>query len=389
MTTPSLPYLTFGAPKLGEEEIAEVVECLRSGWIGTGPRTARFEREFAEYKGLGPNYAAAVNSCTAALHISMQACGLSPGDEVITTPLTFCATVNAVVHAKLVPKVVDVDPVSWCIDPAAIEAAVGPRTRAILPVHFAGHPCRMDLIQEIAQRHQLLVIEDCAHAIETRFRGQAAGTIGDVGCFSFYATKNITTSEGGMVLSADQAMINRARVLSLHGMDKDAWHRFSDRGYRHYQVTDCGFKYNMTDLQAAIGIHQLARVEAMWARRREIWNTYQQQLGSLPLALPADAPDDCRHAYHLFPVQVRGESGVPSRDEVMLRLHDDGIGTGVHYTSLTDQPYYQQRFGWHPEETPIARDIGRTTLSLPLSPYLTDADVDRVCAAVSKALNVS
>ncbi len=257
-------YVVFGAPLIGEEEIAEVVECLRSGWIGTGPRVARFEAAFAAYKGVSRDRVAAVNSCTAALHVAMIAAGLSPGAEVITTPLTFCATVNAILHAGLKPVLADVDEQSQCIDPDAIEAAISPRTEAIVPVHFAGRPCDMDRIMAIAKKHGLAVIEDCAHAIETELAGSKAGTFGDFGCFSFYATKNLTTAEGGMILGRDSERIARARILALHGMSKDAWHRFSDKGYRHYQVVECGFKYNMTDLQAALGLHQLARLEANW-----------------------------------------------------------------------------------------------------------------------------
>jgi dTDP-4-amino-4,6-dideoxygalactose transaminase len=380
MTT--LPYLVFAAPDIQEAEIAEVEACLRSGWLGTGPRVAAFEKSFAEYQGSSPSQVAGVNSCTAALHVSLIAAGLEPGAEVITTPLTFCATVNAIIHAGLTPVLADVDPATQNIDPAAIEAAITPRTRAIVPVHFAGRACDMDRIMDIARRHDLVVIEDCAHAIETEFRGRKAGTFGDFGCFSFYVTKNVVTGEGGMILGRDAERIARARMLALHGMSRDAWHRFSDNGYRHYQVVECGFKYNMMDLQAAIGLHQLARVETSWHRREAIWARYAEALSPLPLGLPAPPEADTRHAYHLFTVMVDPEVAGIDRDGFLQALHARGIGTGVHYLSVAEHPYYQQRFGWRPDQWPHAMRIGRRTASLPLSTKLTDADVERVVDAV-------
>lgn len=380
-------FLIFGAPLIEQDEIDEVVACLRSGWIGTGPRVARFEADFAAYKGATAQRVAAVNSCTAALHISMVAAGLEPGAEVVTTPLTFCATVNAIIHAGLTPVLADVDPVTQCISPDAIEAVITPRTRAILPVHFAGHPCDMDRIMAIADRHGLVVIEDCAHAIETEHRGRKAGTFGDFGCFSFYATKNVVTGEGGMILGRSETHVAQARMLALHGMSKDAWHRFGDKGYRHYQVVECGFKYNMMDLQAAIGIHQLARVESTWQRRAAIWARYQQAFADLPVTLPTEPEADTRHAYHLYTLQIDGERGGIARDSFLDNMNALGVGTGVHYLSLAEHPYYQQRFGWRPQQWPEAMRIGRNTISLPLSPKLSDADVARVIAATRTALH--
>ena len=259
-------FLVFGAPAIGDEEIAEVVASLRSGWLGTGPKVARFEADFAAYE--DAPHAVAVSSCTAALHLSMLALEVQPGDEVITTALTFAATVNAIIHAGATPVLVDVDPATMNLDPAAAAADVGERTRAILPVHFAGRPCDMDALAKLRDDRGLALIEDCAHAIETEYHGRHAGTFGDFGCFSFYVTKNVVTGEGGMVLARREEDAARIKVLALHGMSKDAWKRFSDEGYRHYYVTECGYKYNMTDLQAALGIHQLARVERNWERRR-------------------------------------------------------------------------------------------------------------------------
>jgi dTDP-4-amino-4,6-dideoxygalactose transaminase len=383
------PFLVFAAPDIQEAEIAEVEACMRSGWLGTGPRVARFEAEFAAYKGLQPDHAAGVNSCTAALHIALVSCGLEPGSEVITTPMTFCATVNAILHAGLRPVLADVDAATQNIDPDAIEAAITPRTRAIVAVHFAGRPCDMGRIMALARKHGLMVIEDCAHAIETRYRGVEAGTFGDFGCFSFYVTKNVVTGEGGMILARDPALVARARVLALHGMSKDAWHRFSDKGYRHYQVVECGFKYNMMDLQAAIGIHQLARVETAWRRREEIWAYYNAQFADLPIDLPAPVEADTRHAYHLYTIGVDSERAGISRDQFLDAMNARGIGTGVHYLSLPEHPYYQQTLGWRPDEFPNATRVGRQTVSLPISPKLTEADVERVALAVRGVLAAS
>lgn len=382
---PSHPYIVFGAPLIGEEEIAEVVECLRSGWLGTGPRVARFEQEFAIYQGTKANMVAAVNSCTAALHVSMVAADMAPGSEVITTPLTFCASVNAIIHAGLTPVLADVDSETQCISPAAIEAAITPRTRAILPVHFAGRPCDMDAIMAIAQRHGLMVIEDCAHAIEAEYHGQRTGTFGDFGCYSFYVTKNLSTGEGGMILGRSEALIARARILALHGMNKDAWKRFSDDGYKHYQVTECGFKYNMMDLQAALGIHQLARIEKNWIRRKEIWDNYMEAFRDLPIGLPTAFEQNTRHGLHLFTIQIdKALSGI-DRDNFIASMHSNGIGTGVHYMSVPEHPYYQTRFGWRPEQWPIAARIGRRTVSLPLSAALDDQITGRVIESVKRA----
>ncbi len=252
-------FLVFGSPMIEEAEIDEVVASLRSGWLGTGPKVARFEEDFRNYK--SSPHAIAVNSCTAALHLSMLAAGLQPGDEVITTAMTFVATVNAIIHAGLTPVLADIDPITMNIDPRSIEQKITSRTKAILPVHFAGRACDMDAICDIANRNNLKIIEDCAHAIETEYKGRKTGSFGDFGCFSFYVTKNIITGEGGMVITKSEEDAAKIKVMALHGLSKDAWKRFSDEGYKHYYATAAGFKYNMMDIQAAIGIHQLKRIE--------------------------------------------------------------------------------------------------------------------------------
>lgn len=377
-------FLVFGQPLIGNEEIDEVVDSMRKAWLGTGPKVARFESDFAAYKQV--SNVAALNSCTAALHLSIHAAGIGPGDEVITTPMTFCATVNAIIHAGATPVLADIDPDTLNISPSAIRDKLSPRTRAILPVHFAGRPCNMAAIMEIAGNHGLKVIEDCAHAIETVYHGQAAGTFGDFGCFSFYATKNMTTGEGGMVIARREEDIARIKVLGLHGMSKDAWRRFGDEGYKHYFVVDCGYKYNMMDMQAAIGIHQLKHLEQWWNRRAEIWAAYDQAFRDLPVKLPAPPENGTRHAFHLYTILVdEAAAGIP-RDRLLDRMTDSGIGVGVHYLSIPEHPYYQKAFGWRVEDYPNAMRVGRQTVSLPLSPKLSTDNVNDVVRAVRSVL---
>ncbi len=375
----------FGAPRIEAAEIEEMVESMRSGWLGTGPKVARFEEAFRAYKG-GWGHAVAVNSCTAALHVSMIATGLKPGDEVITTALTFCATVNAIIHAGLRPVLADIDGATMNIDPAQVQRRITPRTRALVPVHFAGRPCDMGRLCQIARKHGLIIIEDCAHAIETTWQGKPAGTFGDFGCFSFYVTKNVVTGEGGMILARSAAAAARCKVLALHGMTKDAWERFGDRGFKHYQVVECGFKYNMMDLQAAIGIHQLERVEASWARRRQIWDYYDRELASLPIGLPAPPEAGSRHARHLYTILVDQARAGISRDAFLDAMTARRIGIGVHYLSIPEHPYYQQSFGWAAKDYPEAMRVGRQTVSLPISAKLEDADVEDVVSAARGAL---
>jgi dTDP-4-amino-4,6-dideoxygalactose transaminase len=376
-------FLVFGRPAIEEEEIQDVIDCLRSGWLGTGPRVAQFEREFRDYKGSG--YPVALNSCTAALHLSLLAGGVGPGDEVITTAMTFCATVNAIIHAGATPVLADIDPTTMNIDPRQVAARTSSRTKAVIPVHFAGRACQMDQLCTVAAEHNIKIFEDCAHAIETEYKGKPVGSFGEYGCFSFYVTKNVVTGEGGMVLARDEEAATRIKVLGLHGMSKDAWKRFSDEGYRHYQVVECGFKYNMMDLQAAIGIHQLRRVEANWNRRQEIWRRYNAELRDLPIGLPAEPEPDTRHAYHLYTLMIDEEQTGVSRDRALTAMTKQNVGVGVHYLSIAEHPYYQRTFGWRPEDYPHACKVGRETLSIPLGANLTDQDVGDVIAAVRRA----
>lgn len=379
-------FIVFGAPLIEDAEIEEVVASLKSGWLGTGPKVAAFERDFAAYKDVHEQQVAAVNSCTAALHVSLIAAGIEPGDEVITTPLTFCATVNAIIHAGGTPVLADVNPETLNIEPEEIERRLTSRTRAIVPVHFAGRSCDMAAIMAIAIRHKLRVIEDCAHAIESVYHGRKTGTFGDFGCFSFYVTKNVATGEGGLVIAAREEDISRIKMLSLHGMSKDAWRRFSDAGYKHYYVVECGFKYNMMDIQAAIGIHQLARVERNWLRRQAIWSHYQHAFADLPVTLPIEEEPDTRHSYHLYTLLIDEQKTGISRDAFLDEMTRHGIGVGVHYLSLPEHPYYRQRYSWSPEEYPNAMRIGRQIISLPLSARLSEQDEARVIRAVRTIL---
>ena len=378
-------FLVFASPFIGEQELDEVLKTLRSGWLGSGPKVSEFESAFKKYK--NADHAVALNSCTAALHLSMLVAGISPGDEVITTPLTFCATVNAILHAGGVPVLADIDYRTMNIDPVEIRKKISKRTKALVPVHFAGLPCDMTAIMEIATEYNLKVIEDCAHAIESEYQGKKVGTIGDFGCFSFYVTKNIVTGEGGMVLARKAEDVSRLKILGLHGMSKDAWNRFGNDGFRHYQVVECGFKYNMMDLQAAIGIHQLERVGSCWQRREEIWERYMLELSDLPLELPIIPGKDIKHGYHLFTVQIDQAKCGMQRDEFINAMSAHNIGVGVHYLSIPEHQLYKERFGWKPEDYPNATKVGRSTVSIPITAKLSDRDVDDVVAAVRAVLS--
>src|SRR6266568_5508336 len=319
-------FLIFGSPKIEEDEIEELIAIMRSGWLGTGPKVELFENDFKRYK--GAHHAVAVHSCTAALHLSFIAAGISHGDEVITTPMTFCATVNSIMHAGGTPVLADIDPLTLNIDPKEVVKKISSRTKAIVPVHFAGRPCDMDSLEKLAAEHKLKVIEDCAHAIETEYKGVKAGTFGDFGCFSFYVTKNVATGEGGMVLTREERDASRIKTLALHGMTKDAWKRFGDEGFKHYQVVECGFKYNMMDIQAALGLHQLARVESLWPRRRALWQRYNTAFADLPVERPPEPEAGTRHAYHLYTLLVDPARAGITRDEFLEAMTAHRIGVG-------------------------------------------------------------
>ncbi len=377
-------FLVFGSPLIEQSEIDEVVASLKSGWLGTGPKVHKFEEMFKEYR--SSRFAVALNSCTAALHLSMLAIGIKPGDEVVVPTMTFTSTANAVIHAGGRPVFVDCEKDTMNIDPEDVERRITSKTKAIVPVHFAGRACNMNAIMDIAKKYNLKVIEDCAHAIETEYHGKKAGTFGELGCFSFYVTKNIVTGEGGMVITDNEDYANQIKILGLHGMSKDAWKRFSDSGYKHYHVVYAGFKYNMMDLQAAIGIHQLPRVEKYWRRRQEIWNRYKEAFKNLLVFTPASVEHETRHACHLYTLLLDIDNLKITRDEFLDRMTKQNIGVGVHYIALHLQPYYQKVFGYKVGDFPNAEFISDRTVSLPLSPKLIHEDVDDVIDAVKRIL---
>ncbi len=378
-------YLVFGSPSIGEEEISEISRTIRSGWIGTGPQVKRFEEMFREFKRC--RHAIALSSCTAALHLSLLALNIKPGDEVVTTPLTFAATANTIVHVGAKPVFADVRRETMNIDPVEIKEKISEQTKAIIPVHLAGRPCEMDSLMELANSSHLHVIEDAAHAIEACYKGKSIGTIGDFGCFSFYVTKNITTAEGGMLVTDRDAWASEIKSLALHGLTHDAWQRFSDEGFKHYQVVCAGFKYNMTDIQASMGIRQFEKIAERAQRRNEIWEIYHQSFQDLPLILPAPIPPDQRHARHLYTPLLDLERVRCTRDEFLEALHKENIGAGIHYISLHLHPFYQRVFGYRQGEFPNAEFISDRTFSLPFSAKLSDRDVEDVIKAVKKILN--
>jgi len=376
--------LVFGQPIICEEEINEVADSMRKCWLGTGPKVHQFEVDFSKYKDVPCSVA--VNSCTAALHLACVALKLKPGDEVITSAMTFCATINAIIHSGATPVLADIDPHTLNIDPIQIEKKITKKTKAILLIHFAGRPCAMNEIMAIAKAHELAIIEDCAHAIESEYQGQKTGTFGDCGCFSFYTTKNITTGEGGMVISRHEDLLNKIKIMALHGMSHDAWERFSDDGYKHYHVVERGFKYNMMDIQAAIGIHQLKRIESYWFKRQQIWNNYLSAFEGTNLGLPSKVEENTRHAYHLFSIGIKQEKIGIFRDQFLEQMTKRNIGVGVHYLAIPEHPFYQKEFGWNSSEYPHAQLYGRETLSLPISPKLSNQDIDDVVSAVKDIL---
>ena len=376
--------IIFGAPLLGEAEVASVAECIHSRWIGLGERVGRFEQEFAAYK--QASHAAAVSSCSAALHLALIALGIKAGDEVIAPSMTFCSTIHAIVHAGATPVLVDCDRVTKNIVPSAIASSISPRTRAVIVVHTCGRSCEMGAILEIAQKHGLKVIEDCAHAIETTYHGRPAGLLGDAGCFSFYPTKSITTGDGGMVISQQKEIIDRVKLLSYNGIATSTWTRFAE-GAPGYEVIAPGFKYNMTDIEASLGLPQIPLLEERWAQRERLWSAYNQQLDGLPLILPDTGDPESRHAYHLYTPLLQLEKLSVARQQIVAAMEAENIGVGIHYEPVHAQPYYRERLGYRDEDLPNASYVGARTISLPLSAGMTEVDVSDVCAALARILH--
>jgi dTDP-4-amino-4,6-dideoxygalactose transaminase len=388
MNSPAdLPFLPFARPDIGPAEIDAVSAAMRSGWVTTGPKTKEFEQAFTAFLGGGGLQSIAVNSATAGLHLALEALGIGPGDEVIAPTLTFTATVEVVRYLGADPVLVDVDPVTLNIDPAKVRAAITPRTKAIMPVHYGGLACDMDAILAIAKEHGLKVVEDAAHALPTTWRGTLVGQLqSDVTVFSFYANKTITTGEGGMAVTHDPALAQRMRTMRLHGMSRDAFDRFTSKTPAwYYEVVAPGFKYNMTDIAAAMGVEQLARLPQFVQRRETLASRYNTQLAPLPLLLPADAPHGDTHAWHLYVIRLRADAPL-GRDEVIQALSDRGIGTSVHYVPLHRHPYWRDRYQLTPEMFPQADAAYQAMISIPLFTAMGDSDQDRVIAALHEVL---
>ncbi len=375
-------FLPFSRPTLSEEAIAEVVACLRSGWITTGPRVQRFEEALKAYTG-GP-FALALSSATAGLHLALAALRLQPGEEVITTPMTFAATLNTIVIAGGRPVLVDVEPDGYNIDVGRIEAAITSRTRAIVPVHFAGVPVDLDPLYALAHKHGLRVIEDAAHAIGTEYKHRRIGAFGDTQVFSFHPNKNITTGEGGAVITTDEKLAADVALARFHGMDREAWNRFGKQGSAHYEIIAPGYKYNMMDMQAALGLHQLPALEGFIRRRTELAQRYRERLADWPQwDLQAPPPYDHRPAWHLFAPLLNPKAANMDRERFMTEMKARNIGTAIHYRAAHLYPYYRDRYGYRMGDFPRAESISERIVSLPLFPAMTDADQDRVIAAMA------
>lgn len=379
-------FLPFALPDIGEEEIAEVLDSLRSGWLTTGPKAKRFEQEFAEFVGDGVE-AIAINSATAGLHLALEALGIGPGDEVITTPYTFTATAEVVRYLGADPVFVDIEPDTFNIDPSKIESAISPRTKAIIPVHFAGLPCDMDAILGIAKKHDLKVVEDSAHALPATYKGKLIGALeSDITVYSFYATKTITTGEGGMIVTRKPEIAKRCRIMRLHGISRDAFDRYtSTKPSWHYEVIAPGFKYNMTDIAASLGIQQLKKSWRFQKRREEMAAFYDEALKSLPLYLPPKAPSGDVHSWHLYVIRLRDEVKV-SRDRFIEMMAEKGIGCSVHFIPLHLHPYWRDTYKLHPNDFPNALNVYERAVSLPLYTKMSAMDQERVVSAVQEIL---
>lgn len=375
-------FLIFGFPSIDEADIEEVVATLRSGWLSTGPRVKRFEGEFASY--VGAKHGVATNSCTAAMHLCLAAHGIGPGDEVLVPAMTFAATANVVEHVGARPVFVDSLPDGFNLDVDQIATLISPQTRAVMPVHFAGMPVDLAPLRALARQHGLTVIEDAAHAAGAEYRGVRIGARDSLACFSFYVTKNVCTAEGGMITTDDEALADRLRVLALHGMDQGAWQRYSKNGNRNYEVVVPGYKYNLTDMAAALGLSQLRRLERFVEVRTRYAQRYSEAFKDLDeLELPSHVADG-RHAWHLYPILVVPERLGMTRDELQAALVAENIGTGVHFRAVPVQKFYREKYGFRPGQFPRAEYISNRVLSLPLSPAMSEDDVTDVIRAVRR-----
>jgi dTDP-4-amino-4,6-dideoxygalactose transaminase len=378
-------FLPFARPWIGEEEIAELLDTLRSGWITTGPKVERFAAAFAEY--VEGRYAVPVSSATAGLHVALLALGVGPGDEVITTPMTFVATLNTIVHCGGRPVLADIDAATLNIRVEEIARLLSPRTKAIVPVHYVGQPADLDPILELASSRGVAVLEDAAHAVGAEYKGRRIGSFPTTSVFSFHPNKNMTTGEGGMVVTEDESVFEKVSVLKFHGMDREAWKRFSKAGSPRYDVAAPGFKYNMMDIQAALGLHQLKRLEGFLLDRERLAARYNQRFAGLSgMILPQRVSYPVRHAWHLYTPLLDLERLTIDRDRFLAELKKRNIGAGLHYTAAHEFSYYASEFGWRPEDFPEAHFVSERILSLPLFPGLTEEDQDDVIEAVTEVL---
>jgi perosamine synthetase len=379
-------FLPFALPDVDEDELGEIKEALESGWVTSGPKVKRFEAEFAAL--VGAKHAIAVNSCTAAMHLALEAIGLKAGDEVITTPYTFAATAEVVRYFDARPVLVDVDPGTLNMNPNLLEAAITPRTRAILPIHIAGLPAEMNDILDIARRHDLPVIEDAAHAFPAAYHGQMIGSLSTFTCFSFYATKTITTGEGGMICTDDQRLADRCRIMALHGISKDAWKRYTAEGSWYYEIIAPGYKYNMTDIAAGMGLAQLRKSDRMWKRRIAIAEQYSKAFGNIAeLQIPDDRAE-CQHAWHLYMLRLHLDRLTIDRAQLFEELKKRNIGSSVHFIPLHLHPYYRDLFGYRPEDFPVAYGEYLREISLPIYSKMNDSDVQDVIATVTDLIAI-
>jgi dTDP-4-amino-4,6-dideoxygalactose transaminase len=377
-------FLPYAFPLIEEDDIAAVVDTLKSGWLAKGPKTMELEKQFAKY--VGAKYAVAVNSCTAALHLSLVAAGLGEGDEVLTTPMTFASSANVVIHTGAKPVFVDIDPSTMNIDPKKIQEKITTKTKAIIPVHIAGHPCEMDEIMSIAREHNLFVLEDAAHAVYTQYKGKMIGSIGNATAFSFYATKNLVTGEGGMATTDDEALYDKIRVMSTHGMSRNAWNRYDEAGSWYYEILSPGYKDNMSDIMAGLGLSQLAKLERMQEKRKEIADYYQVEFGKLPeLEIPVER-DYARHAWHLYIIKLNLDKLNIDRGRFIEELKKENIGTSVHFIPLHIHPYYRDKYGYKPEDFPVAKGVFERNISLPMYPKMSEQDARDVVDAVRRVI---
>ena len=383
-----MKHIVFGKPPIGREEINFVTKVIKSKWMGSGQITQDFENKFRKFK--NSKYAISTNSCTSALYLALKYSGVKPGDEVITTPMTFVSTINSIIHVGAKPILADVDPLSFNIDPFEIKKKITKKTKALLIVHLAGLPCEMNEILKIVKKKKLILIEDCAHAIESKYQNKHLGNFGDAGCFSFYSTKNITTGEGGMLICNKKNIYEKSKIARLHGLSRDAWKRYlpnnvrNKKKFEHYDVEEVGHKFNMIDLNASIGIAQLKKIEKHWRERKKLFEIYEKELKNLPILFQEyrEKKKSIKHAYHLFFIVINRKKTKKKRDQLLNYLQKNSIGCGIHYRCVTDFKIFKKIFRWNKSTCKKAKFIGDNTISLPLYPGISNKEIKFICEKV-------